>query len=80
MEAALQQMTHKDDVVFAGRVAEEELQQLLGAAFASLYVSTFEGFGIPIIEAFQAEVPVISFQFDSHARSGRRWCAIGRPI
>jgi glycosyltransferase involved in cell wall biosynthesis len=60
MEAALQQMTHKDDVVFAGRVAEEELQQLLGAAFASLYVSTFEGFGIPIIEAFQAEVPVIT--------------------
>lgn len=60
MEVALQQMAHKDDVIFAGRVAEEELQQLLGAAFASLYVSTFEGFGIPIIEAFQAEVPVIT--------------------
>lgn len=60
MESALQSMTHKDDVIFAGRVAELELQQLLGAAFASLYVSTFEGFGIPIIEAFQADVPVIS--------------------
>jgi len=60
MESALQSMAFKDDVIFAGRVSELDLQQLLGAAFASLYVSTFEGFGIPIIEAFQADVPVIS--------------------
>jgi glycosyltransferase involved in cell wall biosynthesis len=60
MESALAEMTHKEDVIFTGRVEEEDLQQLLGAAFASLYVSTFEGFGIPIIEAFQAGVPVIT--------------------
>lgn len=60
MEVALNAMRFKDDVVFAGRVSEDDLGQLLGAAFASLYVSTFEGFGIPIIEAFQAEVPVIT--------------------
>jgi glycosyltransferase involved in cell wall biosynthesis len=60
METVLNAMRYKDDVVFAGRVSEDDLQQLLGAAFASLYVSTFEGFGIPIIEAFQAGVPVIT--------------------
>jgi glycosyltransferase involved in cell wall biosynthesis len=60
MESALAEISHKEDVIFTGRVEEEDLQQLLGAAFASLYVSTFEGFGIPIIEAFQAGVPVIT--------------------
>lgn len=60
MEAALAAMAHRKDVIFTGRVSEPDLQQLLGAAFASVYVSTFEGFGIPIIEAFQAGVPVIT--------------------
>lgn len=60
MEAALNGMRFKEDVVFAGRVSEDDLQQLMGAAFACLYVSTFEGFGIPIIEAFQAGIPVIT--------------------
>ena len=32
----------------------------MGAATALVYPSFFEGFGIPIIEAFQADVPVIT--------------------
>lgn len=60
MEHAMEQMHFRDDVVFAGRVSENDLSSLLGSAFANLYVSTFEGFGIPIIEAFQAGVPVIT--------------------
>lgn len=60
MQTALNGMRFKDDVIFMGRVSEDDLRQLLGAAFASLYVSTFEGFGIPVIEAFQAGVPVIT--------------------
>ncbi len=60
MEQALQAMRHRDHVIFTGRVSEQDLGQLLGGALASVYVSTFEGFGIPIIEAFQADVPVIT--------------------
>jgi glycosyltransferase involved in cell wall biosynthesis len=60
MEQALSGMQCKHDVVFAGRVSEDDLGDLLGSAFANLYVSTFEGFGIPIIEAFQTGVPVIT--------------------
>lgn len=60
MQDALDSMRFKDDVIFTGRVSDQDLNDLMGAALANVYVSTFEGFGIPIIEAFQSEVPVIT--------------------
>ncbi len=65
MQAALDDMKFRSEVIFTGRVSESDLQGLLGAALASVYVSTFEGFGIPIIEAFQAQVPVITSNLTS---------------
>lgn len=47
------------DVVFTGRVSDDALKLLLGSALALTFVPTFEGFGLPIVEAFQSEVPVI---------------------
>jgi glycosyltransferase involved in cell wall biosynthesis len=60
MKSTLDGMKFKSDVIFAGRVPDDDLQKLLGSAALNLYVSTFEGFGIPIIESFQAEIPVIT--------------------
>ena len=57
---AYEQMSHKEDVVFLGRTEPEKLIRLLGSAISLVYPSLYEGFGIPIIEAFQAEVPVIT--------------------
>lgn len=53
-------MKHKDDVVFAGRLSAEDLHLVTASALASVYVSYFEGFGIPIVEAFKCETPVIT--------------------
>ena len=53
-------MKHKDDVIFMGRVEPEELAIMLSGALALTYVSFFEGFGIPILESFYAETPVIT--------------------
>lgn len=60
MQAALGKMQFKNEVIFTGRVSDEDLNSLMGAALANVYVSSFEGFGVPIIEAFQAQIPVIT--------------------
>jgi glycosyltransferase involved in cell wall biosynthesis len=60
IDAAFNRMIFSDDVIFTGRLNIDELTKVLGAALALTYVSYFEGFGIPIVEAFQADVPVIT--------------------
>lgn len=57
---AYEQMKCKDEVVFCGRLNAHELHQVTAAALAVTYVSYFEGFGIPIVEAFRCGVPVIT--------------------
>ena len=59
VQAVISKMTAKDDIVFTGRISDDELVNLLGSAFALTFVPTFEGFGLPIVEAFQSDVPVI---------------------
>lgn len=53
-------LQYKEDVIFTNRVTNQELYRLMASAHALVYVSLFEGFGIPIIEAMQCGVPVIT--------------------
>lgn len=46
-------------LVFIGSVKNEELNILLNSALALLYPSSYEGFGIPVVEAMRAGCPVI---------------------
>jgi glycosyltransferase involved in cell wall biosynthesis len=65
MEKVYQQMKYKNDVIFTGRLNMEELSKVMGAAFALVYVSYFEGFGIPLVEAMQCEIPIIASDITS---------------
>jgi glycosyltransferase involved in cell wall biosynthesis len=47
-------------VELPGVVSEEEKWALLRGAIASLYPSNYEGYGLPLVEAFRAEVPIIT--------------------
>ncbi|KAF0129376.1 MAG: glycosyltransferase [Bacteroidetes bacterium] len=57
---AFDEMRCKDEVVFCGRLNASDLHKVTAAALAITYVSYFEGFGIPIVEAFRCGVPVIT--------------------
>ena len=53
------EMPFKEDVKWVGYMNVDELSKVIGAAYALVYASLFEGFGIPILEALQCDVPAI---------------------
>lgn len=48
------------DLVFLGRLPSETIPAVYRGARAIAYVSLFEGFGLPIVEAFSCGVPVMT--------------------
>jgi glycosyltransferase involved in cell wall biosynthesis len=60
METALNEAKYKSDIIFTGRISQEDLLKLMGAAYTLTYIPYFEGFGIPIIEGMKAGTAVIT--------------------
>jgi glycosyltransferase involved in cell wall biosynthesis len=58
--ALLDHHDFKGKVIEAGPLADAELAKLLGRARALLFPSHAEGFGIPLVEALAAGIPVIA--------------------
>ncbi len=65
IKAAYDQSAFQNDIHFLGYVSDEELPRITASALALTYVSLFEGFGVPIIEAMQAGVPVMTSSVSS---------------
>ena len=59
-ESTLENLSAKKDILFTGRLTSSELNKIVGSSNGLVYVSYFEGFGIPIIEGMKCEVPVIT--------------------
>lgn len=51
---------HNQDIRLLGYVDDDALPRLTGAALALTYVSLFEGFGVPLLEAMHGETSVIT--------------------
>lgn len=70
VDAVFNKMKHQASVKFLGHKSPEELGEIVGSAYAMAYVSLFEGFGIPIVEALSCEVPVITSNVSSMPEAG----------
>ncbi len=57
---SLKTYKYRNDVLMTGYVPEEELVKIIGAAYGLVYPSLLEGFGVPVLEAMQCDVPVIT--------------------
>jgi glycosyltransferase involved in cell wall biosynthesis len=49
-----------NNVVFTGYVTDEELLGLYNLAYVCAFPSKYEGFGLPITEAFSCDIPVLT--------------------
>ncbi len=80
MENVFQKMKFKNDVIFAGRLEPEQLGKVISSALAMVYVSTYEGFGIPILEGMKCEIPVIASDVTSMPEVAGDACLLVNPF
>jgi len=61
LENILRDLNYKNDIQFLGRVEDvSEVNNLISSSIAMTYVSVFEGFGIPCLEAMRCGTDVIA--------------------
>jgi glycosyltransferase involved in cell wall biosynthesis len=56
---------YKKDIIFLGYVKQKDLVYLYNGAGVFIYPSFYEGFGLPIVEAFACETPVVTSNVSS---------------
>ncbi len=60
IEDTFNAMEYKSDVVFTSHLPLEEVNRIASASIACVFVSFFEGFGIPPLEAFRCGTAVVA--------------------
>lgn len=80
---AILQSSYSKDILTLGYVDDETKQELFRSAIAFAYPTQYEGFGIPILEAFLLETSVITYKNSSipevggdHAIYAKDWSDI----
>jgi glycosyltransferase involved in cell wall biosynthesis len=59
MQQAFEKCSYQKDIIFAGRKGDDELGIITASALGMVYMSHFEGFGLPLLESMYSDVPVI---------------------
>ena len=59
-ETVFSNLEFQGDIHFTGRLEQKDLVKVMAGAEGLVYVSTYEGFGIPILEALYCDIPVLT--------------------
>lgn len=70
----------ENEVILTNRLNDQDLALVLGAAKAMTFVPYYEGFGIPLVEAMEAEVPVICSNTTSLPEVAGDACLLVDPL
>ncbi len=70
---------YRQDVVLLDYVEDEALAAITASAYAAVYPSFFEGFGVPVLEAMQSGVPVITSDVSSMPEVGETAALYASP-
>jgi glycosyltransferase involved in cell wall biosynthesis len=60
IQQAINESSFSDNIIFTGRLEPDELKMVMASAFALVFIPFYEGFGIPLLEAMNCDVPVIA--------------------
>lgn len=70
-EQALRELELARYVIATGYVSDEMLWNMYSASYAVIFVSLYEGFGLPLVEALRCGVPVIASNNSSLGEIGK---------
>jgi glycosyltransferase involved in cell wall biosynthesis len=79
LKTLLSNNAFKDDIIHYDYMQVDELSKVIASAYALTYVSLFEGFGIPILEALKCNVPCIISNTSSMPEVGGKACLQCNP-
>jgi glycosyltransferase involved in cell wall biosynthesis len=71
---------YKEDIITPGWVSEEDLPALMQGAEIFVFPSLYEGFGMPVLEAMSASVPVVASSDSSLKEVGENACLYANPL
>lgn len=79
VQEAVQKSLNKESIIIPGWVSKSDLPSLMSLAEVFVFPSLYEGFGLPILEAFACGVPVIASQGNCLAEVGGEACIYVDP-
>ncbi|MBL7765527.1 MAG: glycosyltransferase family 4 protein [Chitinophagaceae bacterium] len=69
----------REDVIHLDYMQVDTLSKVIGAAYGLMFVSLYEGFGIPVLEALKCDVPGIISNCTSLPEVGGEACLYANP-
>lgn len=79
IDESIKKYNLQDKIIFPGWIDEEDKPALYKLAGCFVFPSLYEGFGIPIVEAMAAGVPVVSSDKSSLPEAGRDGAVFANP-